>query len=167
MKSLPPNKAHSALQRPLASIAVLCACFACACHTPPDTHEHPTAHLQAAAHDPSAPDAPLGDGALVIHNHSQHAITRVWLSPRNADTLEIGASPDDFDAIEAHRHATIHTPAGWWNLWLEADNGHDALLYHTWIAPDDPTTLHIDDSWWARGDWIQFESRDEEGAQKP
>ena len=157
MKRRPQTKTRHTprAQRPraIALVALCVALASAACQH----RTHTDANTTDASHTLHDPPAAHGAGTLVIHNHSDYAITRVWLSPHHEENLEVGASPKDFAHIAPNEHATVHTDSGWWNLWLEADNGHDALLYHTWIAPDEPTTLHIDNTWWVQGDWIQHE----------
>ena len=99
-------------------------------------------------------DEPGGDGTLVVSNRSSLPITRIWLSPAAASSLEIGASPDELSTLAPGQTWVTGVPGGWWTIWLEADTGEDALIEQSWFNAERPVVLEVTDAWWSSGDWI-------------
>lgn len=99
----------------------------------------------------------VGPGQIVVHNQSPRAITRLWLSPSDVDGLWPGAMPDAFITIAPYTTFESSVPAGWWDVWFEAEDGADALLHRAWFSDHQPTQFEVKESWWSLGDWIEVQ----------
>lgn len=98
-----------------------------------------------------------GPGTLELRNESARTVTRLWFSPSHVEGLWPGTTPSEFSALPSGASFSQSIPMGWWDVWVEADDGADALLYRTWFGNSQPTILTITESWWQLGDWIHEE----------
>lgn len=134
-----------AIGRRLGCLAVLAAAFsfsACAKSTP-DVHQE-WEDIAAAT----------GPGRVAVVNQSEKTLTRLWFSPSHSEDLWPGATPEGFEALAPGASFEQEIPMGWWDVWFEADDGSDVLLYRTWFGNNDRTDFLIEDGWWNLGDWI-------------
>lgn len=154
MKSKPQSKrdlSHERLSRRTASVprwallVCLLTSLMCACQSR-------TTDKQVEWVDVAEATAP---GRLVVLNHSDQALTRLWFSPSDIDGLWPGAEPDTFEQLMPGNVFEDTIPAGWWDVWFEASDGADVLLYRTWFGDDEETIFEIRESWWELGDWIE------------
>lgn len=154
MKSKPQSKRNDAQERlwrrtprVLLKALLLCAlaCLWAACQA---RNTDP----QVQWVDVAAATAP---GRVVVLNRSEQTLTRLWFSPSDVDGLWPGAPPDTFDKLTPGNVFEDTVPAGWWDVWFEAANGADVLLYRTWFGDGEETVFEIKESWWDLGDWIE------------
>lgn len=97
----------------------------------------------------------IGPGIIQITNDSDQLLTRLWLSPSSVEGLWPGASPEHFQPVKPGESFEHSIPAGWWDVWFEAEDGSDVLLYRTWFGDESPTVFLIEATWWHLGDWIE------------
>lgn len=99
--------------------------------------------------------AATGPGQVLVRNDSDQALTRLWFSPNHVEGLWPGATPEGFEALAPGESFQQTIPMGWWDIWFEAEDGADTLLYRTWFGSNQNTEFVIEDSWWLLGDWIE------------
>lgn len=109
--------------------------------------------------------AATGPGAVRVVNASERSVTRLWFSPSHVEGLWPGTTPEGFATLAPGSAYEQTIPMGWWDVWVEAADGADALLYRTWFGNNAPTVFTITESWWQLGDWISEEI--EEPAPQP
>jgi|SRR5690554_5588891 len=98
--------------------------------------------------------AATGPGQVLVQNNSAQPLTRLWFSPSHIDGLWPGATPEGFEVLAPGSQFQQTIPMGWWDIWFEAADGSDTLLYRTWFGSNQNTEFVIEDSWWLLGDWI-------------
>lgn len=94
------------------------------------------------------------NGRLLIINGSDEAIRRVWFSPSDVDDFSVGYEWPSAQQIAAGRTATGPAVEGWWDIWLESEQGNDATIMRVYIKPNAVTRLNVDDAWWSGGDLL-------------
>lgn len=91
----------------------------------------------------------------MVLNHSEQTLSRLWFTPSDVEGLWPGAEPDGFEELKPGNVFEDDIPAGWWDVWFEASDGADVLLYRTWFGNREETIFEITPSWWELGDWIE------------
>lgn len=128
-------------------------------------------HCTSRAHDQSVEwveiDKAAAPGQLVVLNHSEQTLMRLWFSPSDVDGLWPGAEPEGFERLAPGHVFEGTVPAGWWDVWFENSNGADALLYRTWFGDGHETVFEIRESWWDVGNWIEESGAAESSAVEP
>lgn len=108
--------------------------------------------------------AATGPGQLLVKNESAQPLTRLWFSPSHVEGLWPGATPEGFETLAPGDRFQQTVPMGWWDVWFEAEDGSDTLLYRTWFGNNRETEFVIESSWWQLGDWIEEAEGDAEAA---
>lgn len=99
-------------------------------------------------------EPPTGPGELRVVNGSSHPVTWIWVSPTDADDLSMGAELVLDEPLAPGASIVVEVPGGWWTVWLENEDGADALLHRMWFSSESETALEVTDTYWEMGDFI-------------